>query len=717
MCVVVGERTHALTDRVIAYRRLGELTVRGKQQRVQTWVAVGQVSRRGVDLSQTYGARLVGREVELGILKGMLARAQASSAPQLALITGEAGVGKTRLAFELAQWIDRQPGLIVIWRQGNCLPYGEGSGFQPLADVVRGHAGIMDGDDADTATARLDRVVPDGPDHEWITERLRALLGLHARPAEQSENFIAWSRFLDGLGAGRPAVVFLDDLHWADDAMLDFLGHLIGGGCSAPLLLVGAARPELLEQHPQFARYLGAAPSADTPVVCLDLGSLTLAETERLVAQLTPEAAPETRMVLSDRSGGNPFYVEELVRLFQHDRRGATDEWLRFESLPDSLQALLTARLDALDSEHKAVLADAAVAGQEFPVSLLATMGNRDERDIRRVLGELATREFVRPMDDEGPAGHETSAPTHFSFWHALTRDAAYSQLSRRARAERHSAAARWLEEESGGGTNDAIEAAAHHYVTAIGLLTEMGGEAAARKLRSPAAAALAGAGDRAIRIDVEGAGRFYSKALELMDTPSLERLAVQVKLAPLLGDEGRFAEAQSMLEQAIDDARAMDDRLQTAVAMSQLARVLLRRAEPAAMDLAGAAADLVAEGDASPAAITVLEQLAMLRIQVADIDAVTDLDAKDRGHERCLGDLDAAHGTGPPWLRPLRGRAPPRGDTGPARFRPRSGGGRLHDRRQQTARRSGPARDGGGRGGRVGGAPTRGDRSGKKTP
>jgi class 3 adenylate cyclase/tetratricopeptide (TPR) repeat protein len=629
MSVVVGERTYALTDRLIAYRRLGELSVRGKQHRVQTWVAVGHVARRGVDLSQTYGAPLVGREVELGVLKGMLARVQASCAPQLALVTGEAGVGKTRLAFELAQWIDREPGLMVVWRQASCLPFGEGSGFQPLADIVRAHAGITEWDDEGEATTKLDHVVPKGPDHEWMAQRLRALIGLDARPADQTENFAAWARFIDALGAGRPAVVFLDDLHWAEDAMLDFLSRLIDSGCSAPLLLLGAARPELIEQHPEFARHLGAAPGAEAPMIRLDLGSLTPGETERLVAKLSPDAGAEMKTVLADRSGGNPFYTEELVRLFQHDHKGATVEWLRFDSLPATLQALLTARLDALDRDRKATLADAAVAGQEFTVELLAAIGGRNTDDVRRLLGELAAKEFIRPADDEGSGVEGASVRERFSFWHALTRDAAYSQLSRKTRADKHAAAARWLEQQSRSGSSESIETAAHHYLTAIGLFRDMHDETSAALIRPRTAASLACAGDRVMRVDVEGAGRFYSKALELMDTASAERLAVQMKLAPLLGDEGRFAEAQSMLEQAVDDARIMEDRLQTAVAMSQLARMLLRRADPSATDVATAAAELLTDDDACREAITVLEQLAMLRIQSADLDAVTDLTLK----------------------------------------------------------------------------------------
>ena len=210
-----------------------------------------------------------------------------------------------------------------------------------------------------------------------------------------------------------------------------------------------------------------------------------------------------------------------------------------------------------------------------------------------------------------------------------MTRDAAYSQMPRGVRAEKHAAAARWLEGRMSDGLGDSTEAVAHHYVAAVGLLAEMRDEAGAAALRPAAAAALARAGDHASRLDAEMAARDYAHSLELMHAPSTERIIVQTKLAPLLFDEGRAAEAQTMLKQAVEAAREADDSLHAAVALSQLARILLRRAEPQAFDLAAEAAGLLETGSASPEGIAVLEQLAMLRIQAADTDAVTRLTAR----------------------------------------------------------------------------------------
>ncbi len=500
MGVVVGDLTRRLSSRAIVYEKLPEILAKGKAKPVQRWLARRPIARYGLDLSRAYGATMVGRHVEFGILKGIFARACAMSRPQLALIVGEAGVGKTRLIFELARWIDQEPGIFVRWRQGRCVPYGEGSGFQPLAEVVREQAGIADGDDDAEMIAKLDRAVGDAPDHEWIADRLGALLGVPSRPAEQQENFAAWARFLDLIAREHPAIVFFDDLHWADQGLLAFLEHLLHDERAAPLLLLGAARPELAVHHPEFSRYLGAATDSITPVNRIDLPSLTPSEAQQLVDALSPDVPADLAAVVVERSGGNPFYVEELVRLLRQGAAEREAEWLSFESLPASLQALLTARLDSLDADRKGVLSDAAVVGQVFPIGLVAALGDRDPDDVRSVLEGLSAREFVRPTPDDAPTREE-----RFAFWHAMMRDAAYSQLPRRTRADKHVAAARWMEQNAGERADDIADVIAHHYVTALDLRQEMGVREA-EVLVDPSIRYLALAGDRAMPMSVSAA-------------------------------------------------------------------------------------------------------------------------------------------------------------------------------------------------------------------
>ena len=570
MSVVVGERTHTLTVRTIAYRPLGRQPVRGKQRLVERWLAVGPLARRGVDLSHSYAAPLVGREVESGILEGLFARACASLQPQSALVTGEAGVGKSRLVLELARWIDRQPGIFANWRQGRCLPYGEGSGFQPLAEVVRAHAGVSESDDDDGAAAKLDRTVPDGPDHDWLVDRLRPLVGLPSRMAEQEENFRAWALFLDGVARERPTVVFFDDLHWADDCLLAFLDHMVQNRGASPLLLLGACRPELFERRPDVPGYLGAA-TGDAPVTHIDLASLSTPETERLVGELSPDVPLEIRTVIVDRSGGNPFYAEELVRLLHTDDRRAPDEWLSFESLPDSLQALLTARLDALDSDHKGVLADAAVAGLVFSPALVAAMGSREPDDVRRMLAELTAREFVRPAPDDGPPPGDR----RFAFWHAMTRDAAYSQLPRAARAEKHAAAADWIEHERGDRIDDLVDAVADHRVSALELAEAAGLHELAADQRIAAVSALTRAGDHALGLDVKAAEAHYAKAAALVTAEDPERALVLQKWAEALMRRADFAASTRVFGEAIAILESQGDIRRAAVAAARFSVAL----------------------------------------------------------------------------------------------------------------------------------------------
>jgi class 3 adenylate cyclase len=568
MGVVVGDTTRRLSSRNMAYERLPAVVAKGKARPVERWLAGGPISRRGIDLRHQYGAPLVGREVELGILKGMLARTAARAAPQLALVIGEAGVGKSRLAFELAHWIDQEPGMLVVWRQGRCLPYGEGSGFQPLADVVRGHTGITEQDDPDVVMAKLDHSTRDLIDREWMTERLGALLGLPARPAEQSENFAAWAGFLRVIAVEHPAVVFFDDLHWADQGLLDFVAYLLRDGDSTPLLLLGTARPELLEQHPEVSRYLGMPTGDDAPITRIDLTSLSQIDARRLVEKLSPDAPAELADVLIERSGGNPFYVEELVRLLHRERPGREGEWPHFDALPASLQALLTARLDALGADQKRVLSDAAVAGQSFPLGLVAALAGRAPDETRSLLAGLTAREFVRTVPEEAPSGQE-----QFAFRHALMRDAAYSQLPRAARAEKHAATARWLEQDSGGRPGAASDAIAHHYVTALDLLRDMR-LSEAEELVEPSIRSLRVAADRELPLDVGIAERLYSKAVSLTGDDHPQRADLLLAWGETLHDTTQFSRALDAFSLAAAELRAQGDAPRAAFALRRAANV-----------------------------------------------------------------------------------------------------------------------------------------------
>ena len=223
MGIVVGQKTQVLSARTIDYARLDPAALKGKRGAVKCWLVQGTVSRMGANLHQQFAARLVGREVELGVLRGLLKKVRTSSQPQFALLVGEAGIGKSRLLLELLRYVDNRP-FIVRWREGRCPAYGDGvSAFWALGEIVKEQLGVLERDEVATVEAKLAHALADADDREWLAARLRPLLGLESPAASREENFAAWQRFLELIAADAPAVLVFEDLHWASEATLAFL--------------------------------------------------------------------------------------------------------------------------------------------------------------------------------------------------------------------------------------------------------------------------------------------------------------------------------------------------------------------------------------------------------------------------------------------------------------------------------------------------------------
>ena len=210
-------------------------------------------ARLGTDLTRTHDTPFIGREIDLAIIKGVFEKTVAAGSPQLVTVVGEPGLGKSRIVAELGRYVDALPARIT-WRQGRCLPYGEGITFWALGEILKGHAGILESDPPEAATAKLDEVLPEGPERAWFRQRLLPLLGIEATStAEREELFTAWRRFLEHIAEQDPTVLVVEDLHWADEAMLAFLEHLAGRAEAVPLLVIGTARPELFERRAGYA--------------------------------------------------------------------------------------------------------------------------------------------------------------------------------------------------------------------------------------------------------------------------------------------------------------------------------------------------------------------------------------------------------------------------------------------------------------------------------
>ena len=512
--VALSEPTFRQTERVFTFVRLEPVQVKGKAEPIQVWQALAARSRFGADVIRASPTPLVGREFERPQLIATFERAATQRSCQLVTIVGEPGVGKTRLCTELFAYIERRPGL-VRWRQGRCLPYGEGIAFWALGEIVKAECGILESDSPEAALAKLDQaIVEHEPDRAWLTARLAPLVGAGGEPASQEESFTAWRRFLEGLAAQNPTVLVVDDLHWADEPMLAFLEHLADWSTGVPLLLLCTARPELHEQHPTWA---AGVRNAQT----INLAPLSDEETATLIALLLKRTVlpAATQQALLDRAGGNPLYAEEFVRLLSD--RDLLSGSLEVVLLPDSVQALIAARLDTLSAERKSLLQDAAVIGKMFWAGALASMGELDPRDVELALHELGRKELVRPARISSMEGEQ-----EYGFWHLLVRDVCYAQIPRSSRAARHQAAAAWIERQAGDRVDDLSDVLAYHYVQALDLARAAGEERDVPVLEAAARRFLTLAGERALPIDVASAAASFTRALELTPADDPERAA-----------------------------------------------------------------------------------------------------------------------------------------------------------------------------------------------
>jgi class 3 adenylate cyclase/tetratricopeptide (TPR) repeat protein len=596
--IVVGEATYRATSRALVYEPLPPVSLKGKAEPQRIWRAVAARGRIGDDLVRAPDTPFVGRGPELAALLGAYRRAVDDAAARLVVVTGEPGVGKTRLVAELGRRLDQSADL-VTWRQGRCLPYGEGVTFWALGEIVKAHAGILESDTADQAAAKLAQVVPgDAPDRQWLRQRLAPLVGAGTSPAaDREESFTAWLRFLEEVAATGPAVLVVEDLHWADPAMLDFLDHLAAAALRVPMLVVGTARPELDDHHRAWA-----APGAN--LARIDLRPLSRRHTADLVAAMFGQAELDAgaRRRILEHAGGNPLFAEELVRMLKDRALLRTSDGVAAlaegaeVAFPESIQSLIAARLDTVAPERKGVLQDGAVIGRVFWSGAVAEMSGRDHGQVAEALDELARKQLVRPVRVSSMAGE-----AEYTFWHALVRDVAYAQIPRVARAQRHLAAAAWIERAAADRVEDHAEVLAHHYTQAIRLAGAAGRTGEVERARGPALRFLVLAGDRALGLHVARAGAHYARALELVPPGHPERPAVLVNWAEAARQTGRFAEAGAALEEAVEGFTDTGRAVPAGLAMGTLSSVLNSLGSQRHTAVAAEAVRLLETGGAGP--------------------------------------------------------------------------------------------------------------------
>ena len=538
--ILVDETTYRATERAIEYRDAAPILAKGKVEPVRVWRALS--ARSGVGVERPSGRPLVGRVQELSLLHGTLARVRREREPQLVTLVGVPGIGKSRLVFELFEGLERNPEL-VYWRHGRSLPYGEGVTFWALGEIVKAHSGILESDTPDQAEEKLRSsvaaVIAEREEGPWVERHLRPLAGVETEEVGagdlRSEAFAAWRRFLEALAEQRPLLLVFEDLHWADDALLDFIEHLLDWASGVPILVLATARPDLLARRSGWG---GGKVNSSTML----LSPLSEAETQTLLDGLLGRSLlhADAKRTLLERAGGNPLYAEEFVRMLTD--RG--DE----VALPESIQGIIAARLDALPGEEKELMQRAAVIGRVFWLGALG----RERWKLEERLHSLERKEFVRRERRGSVAGE-----AEYAFSHALVREVAYEQIPRSQRADKHRAAAEWIE--SLGRPEDHAEMLAHHRLQALEY-SQAAGEHT-HELAGSAIGALQEAGDRALSLNAyPAASRYYEHALALVtdrhDQPTRCELLVS------LGDAQARAGDTPAAQQSFLEAAGLAERL-----------------------------------------------------------------------------------------------------------------------------------------------------------
>jgi len=549
--LVAGEQTYWATRHAIEYEELEPVAAKGKADPVPLWRALGARSRLGIDLEPSRSTPFLGRDDELEVLRQVYARTLRESECHLVTLVGEPGIGKSRLVAELREFVDSQAEL-VFWRQGRCLPYGEGIALWALGEIVKAHAGILESDDPATAREKLSRVLeplaPSPEEQAWIAGELARLVGAGDVGGEREESFAAWRAFLEAVAAQRPLVVVVEDLHWADGTLLEFLEQLVDWSSGVPLLVLCTARPELHELHPAWS---GGKRNATT----ISLSPLSSDDTARLIAALLERSvlSVETQQTLLERAGGNPLYAEQFVKMLRERPAGGD------VPVPETVQALIAARLDTLGAERKGLIQDAAVVGKVFWSAAVAAVGGLDDRTVRQGLHELVRRELIRPSRLSSVEGQ-----MEFAFGHGLVRDVAYAQIPRAERVRKHEAAAGWIEALAGDRVAEHAELLAHHYREALELARAAHLETAG--LEDGARRFLALAAERASAIDGRRAAELYDEALAL--TPQGHPARGRLLTASIEFGERLAGGEIEVLEEAVEELRAAGDEVGIGKAM-----------------------------------------------------------------------------------------------------------------------------------------------------
>jgi class 3 adenylate cyclase/tetratricopeptide (TPR) repeat protein len=549
--VLVGDTTKRASEAAIAYEDAGSHEMKGKAEPVQLWRASRVVgSRRGEGRSMGLEAPFVGRDREFRLVKDLFHATADDRRASLVAAVGVAGIGKSRLAWEFEKYVD---GLVdnIWWHRGRCLSYGDGVAYWALAEMLRMRARIAEDDPPEEALAKLhatiEEHVPDADEREWVEPRLQHVLGLTDRVAPDREDLHSAVRlFFERMAETGPVVLLFEDLHWADAALLDFVEYLLDWSRSHPLYVLTLSRPELGERHPMFGTRIRNSSA-------LTLEPLADAAMDSLPHGLVPGLAEDLRARIRDRADGIPLYAVETVRMLL-DRGLLERDGDRFRvsgpvealEVPETLHALIAARLDGLDPLERRVLEDAAVLGKTFTQRGLAAVSGSAEADLEPILASLVRKELLTLQTD--PRAPERG---QYGFLQALVQHVAYETLARRDRKARHLAAAGFLEREAGLDSDEIAEVIAAHYLDAHAADPEADD---ADIVKSQARDWLCRAGERAAALAApEDARRAFDRAAGFAETEE-----DHARLLERAGEMALAANDSAAAERALREARAL---------------------------------------------------------------------------------------------------------------------------------------------------------------
>ncbi len=563
--VFIGEPTYKLVRDAVKVEPVPALTLKGKAEPMPAFRLL-EVIPHVLGSSRRLDSPLVGREEELQQLVQIFEQSIAEKSCRLATIYGNAGTGKSRLMAEFCGGAQEKAKLV----RGRCLPYGEGITFWPVAEAVKELCGITEEETPDQAMAKISALMPEGEESRLVTDRIAAAIGITETGGDTQETFWAVRKLLEHVGAEGPLLVVFDDIHWAEPTMLDLIEYVSSFSQGVSMMLLCLARRDLLDTRPSWG-------TGSTSMLLDPLGPEVIG---KLIENLLGQAQmPEImRRKITEAAEGNPLYVEEILRMLIDDGVLARENghWrpqgdLADISIPPTISALLTARLDRLNMNEQGVIQRGAVIGREFWWGAVSELSPESLRPhVGGHLQMLVRKELVKP-DQSSFAGEDA-----FKFGHIMIRDAAYQGMPKELRGELHERFATWLERKAGDRFREYEEILGYHLEQSFKLREDLGlVDDRVRDLGMQAAERLASAGGRAFnRGDMPAAANLLGRAVALRPARDPKRMQLAMDLSDALMEIGEIKQAETVLDQTIRVADAIDDKAMGARAKLQRSRL-----------------------------------------------------------------------------------------------------------------------------------------------